>query len=255
MTSNPSPPSPAPGTDWSVLANASSEALAGPLADVVTPGPQRRAALGRSIGLQVIASLAEKIHPWFSPGLLDHARVDVFAVTHRERHLILHFIADHYNSNSAQSGSDWADHYFYVGEAELDGGTLRRVTFTLEREVHLTEHEEQHYDRQLLRELLRLERCARLAGSPGDRAPFDEAVSAVRAASEARAAAANARPPSSTSPARTLTARCPACGSREIARETLFDAYQLACQACGHEEIIETYPEPESDAHWYELLP
>lgn len=49
------------------------------------------------------------------------------------------FLFDHYVYNFAQSGSDWADHYFVRGTATVAGDRLVKSAFTLVRTIHLTE--------------------------------------------------------------------------------------------------------------------
>ena len=84
----------------------------------------------------------------------------------RDGALVLYFIADHYNYNFAQSGSDWADHYVFVGEACLVGGKRKHETFTLERHVHLTEHEHDDHDRRKIIDTVRAEKRAKLRSGP-----------------------------------------------------------------------------------------
>jgi hypothetical protein len=103
----------------------------------------------------------------------------------RDGALVLHFIADHYNYNFAQSGSDWADHYVFVGEAHLVGGKRKRETFELERHVHLTEHEDAGYDPRKILAAVRSEVRARFRGETPSRDAFERAVADVRASSDA----------------------------------------------------------------------
>lgn len=55
------------------------------------------------------------------------------------------FLFDHYVYNFAQSGSDWADHYFVRGTASVAGDRLVKSAFTLVREIHLTESQADDY--------------------------------------------------------------------------------------------------------------
>lgn len=55
------------------------------------------------------------------------------------------FLFDHYVYNFAQSGSDWADHYFVRGTATLAGERLVKSMFTLVRRIQLTEWEADQY--------------------------------------------------------------------------------------------------------------
>jgi hypothetical protein len=148
--------------DWSALtapdlgddARAALEAL----------GRDRRAGLSQALGTIVNRQLAETIHPWFSSGMHEWADVDVYAAELRDGKLLLHFIADHYNYNHAQSGSDWADHYVFTGEAVVAGGKRKHQTFELKRHVHLTEREHEDYDARATVDAVRSEmrgmRCA-----------------------------------------------------------------------------------------------
>lgn len=184
-------------------------------------GRDTRTGLSQALGTIVNKKLEEMIHPWFSRGMQDWADVDVYAAEMRDGVLVLHFIADHYNYNFAQSGSDWADHYVFVGEAYLVGGKRKHQTFALEREVHLTEHEHDDYDSRRIIDTVRAEMRAKL-----------------------RAAAA---PPKSEP-----TYRCPKCRSDQVGSTLLYDAYRLKCASCGHSQIFETYPEQDSDSKWLE---
>ena len=175
-----------------------------------------RTHLSQQLGTIVNKKLEELIRPWFSGGMQDWADVDVYAAEMRDGALVLHFIADHYNYNFAQSGSDWADHYVFVGEACLVGGKRKQETFTLERHVHLTEHEHEDYDPRKIIVTVRAEKRAKLRSGP--------------------------------------TYRCPKCRSDQVGSTLLYDAYQLKCASCGHSEIFETYPERESDRNWLELI-
>jgi len=139
--------------------------------------------LSQGLGTIVNKKLAEMIHPWFSKGMHDWADVDVYAAEMRDGALVLLFIADHYNYNFAQSGSDWADHYVFVGEAHLVGGKRKQESLALERHVHLTEHQHDDYDRRKIIETVRGEMPSRTA--------FEKAVADVRASSDARPAEAN----------------------------------------------------------------
>lgn len=55
------------------------------------------------------------------------------------------FLFDHYVYNFAQSGSDWADHYFVRGTATLAGERLVQSVFSLVRRIQLTEWDADHY--------------------------------------------------------------------------------------------------------------
>lgn len=213
-----------------------------------------RTGLSQGLGTIVNKKLAEMIHPWFSKGMRDWADVDVYAAEMRDGALVLHFIADHYNYNFAQSGSDWADHYVFVGEAHLVGGKRKHETFELERHVHLTEHEHDDYNHRNIIKSVRAEMRVKLRGETPSRAAFEKAVADVRASSDARSAEANrkavAKAAAAAHPESEPTYRCPKCRSDQVGWTPLFDAYQLKCASCGHSQVFETYPEQESDGNW-----
>ena len=177
-------------------------------------------AIGHEVGRRVLKKLAADIHPWFSAGVHDWADVDVYAAEMRGETLVLRFIADHYNYNFAQSGSDWADHYLFDGEIHVVDGKRRRETFEQVRHVHLTERESDEYSIRETFEAVRRERRALHAASIVD---------------------PQARPEAH---------RCPQCGSDSIRVELLFDAYRLECVDCRFAETFETYPERDDDARW-----
>ena len=230
--------------DWSVLADPElGEDVRAALAKL---SPDTRTGLAHGLGTIVNRHLEKEIHPWFSPGMHEWADVDVYAAKIRDGALVLYFIADHYNYNFAQSGSDWADHYVFSGEARLVGGKRKDQTFQLARHVHLTEREhDDGYDRSTTVDAVRAEMRARLFGRKPERvAPQPETVvgpSGPLAATDTPAAA----PAESES-----TYRCPKCRSARVEFNPIFDAYQLKCESCGHSQVIETYPEQESDAEW-----
>ena len=237
--------------DWSVLAEPDlREDVRAALAKL---SPDSRTGLSHGLGTIVNKHLEKTIHPWFSAGLHEWADVDVYAAEMRDGALVLHFIADHYNYNHAQSGSDWADHYVFVGEAHLVGGKRKRQVFELERHVHLTEHEEEGYDRRAIVDAVRAEMRASLRGETPSQAAFEEAVAHVRASSDARAEEArNKAKVAATPPKSEPEYRCPKCRSTQVEFNPLFDAYQLKCGGCGHSQVFETYPEQESDSNWLE---
>jgi len=150
--------------DWSVLTDPDSNLGDSARAALAELNADARADLSQKLGTAVNRKLEEMIHPWFSPGQHDWADVDVCAAELRDGALVLHFIADHYNYNFAQSGSDWADHYVFVGEVHLAGGKRKHQTFELARHVHLTEREHDDYDRSEIVGAVRAEMRARLRG-------------------------------------------------------------------------------------------
>lgn len=241
--------------DWSVLTDPDSKLGDDARAALTELDADARADLSQKLGKNVNKKLEEMIHPWFSRGQHDWADVDVYAAEVREGALVLHFIADHYNYNFAQSGSDWADHYVFVGEAHLVGGKRKRETFELERHIHLTEHEHDDYDRRKIIEIVRAEMRAKLLGETSGKSEFENAVADVRASSAARSAEARrkAAAEAPATPAKSEPAyRCPKCRSAQVGSTLLYDAYQLKCASCGHSQVFETYPEQGRDGDWLE---
>ena len=221
--------------DWSVLADP--EVRDDVRAALAKLNRDVRTGLSHGLGTLVNKHLEKMIHPWFSAGTHEWANVDVYAAELRDGALVLHFIADHYNYNFAQSGSDWADHYVFVGEAHLVGGKRKHQAFELARHVHLTEREhDDGYDRRNTVDAMR----AQLLGKPCTPKPPD--VSSEPAGETPEAAPAESE----------STYRCPKCRSPEVEFNPLFDAYQLKCGGCGHSQVFETYPEQESDSNWME---
>jgi hypothetical protein len=237
--------------DWSVLSDPDlREDVRAALAKL---SPDTRTGLSHGLGTIVNRHLEKEIHPWFSPGMQEWANVDVYAAQMRDGVLVLHFIADHYNYNFAQSGSDWADHYVFGGEAHLVGGKRRHQAFVLERHIHLTEHEHDGYEPRKIVDAVRGELRARFHGATSSEVPFEKAVADVRASSEARSVQARrkAAAEASAAPAKSEPEyRCPKCRSDQVVSTLLYDAYQLKCAGCGHSQVFETYPEHESEADW-----
>lgn len=66
----------------------------------------------------------------------------------------LTYLAEHYVYNFAQSGSDWADHYFVRGSATVANGGLGTHTFALVRHVRLSEWDSSHYSPSTITSLM-----------------------------------------------------------------------------------------------------
>ena len=229
-------------TDWSVLADP--EVRDDVRAALGKLNQDVRVGLSHGLGTIVNKHLEQMIHPWFSAGMHDWADVDVYAAEMRDGTLVLHFIADHYNYNSAQSGSDWADHYVFVGEAHLVGGKRKHQVFELAQHVHLTEREhDDGYDRRATVDGVRAEMLGKLQGrvTSGSKKAVNSGVPQP---------AADTPPSVPAQPESTY--RCPKCRSPKVEFNPLFDAYQLKCGGCGHSQVFETYPEQESDSDWME---
>ena len=228
--------------DWSVLADKDANPGDDARTALAKLSQDVRTGLSHGLGIIVNKHLEKMIHPWFSAGMHEWADVDVYAAEMRDGALVLHFIADHYNYNVAQSGSDWADHYVFVGEAQLVGGKRKSQAFELAQHVHLTEGEhDEGYDRRGTLDAVRAEMLGKLLGRVAS-VPKKVANSA---ASKAAADTPAAAPAESES-----TYRCPKCRSPKVDFNPIFDAYQLKCESCGHSQVFETYPEQESDAEW-----
>ena len=229
-------------TDWSVLADP--EVRDDVRAALGKLNKDVRMGLSHGLGTIVNKHLEKTIHPWFSAGMHEWANVDVYAAELRDGALVLHFIADHYNYNSAQSGSDWADHYVFVGEARLVGGKRKTQSFELARHVHLTEREhDDGYDQRSTVDAVRADMLGKL---------FGRIVSVPRKDANSEVPQAVAGAPAVTPAVSESTYRCPKCRSPEVEFNPLFDAYQLKCGGCGHSQVFETYPEQESDSNWME---
>lgn len=232
--------------DWSVLTDPDANLGDDARAALAKLSPDTRTGLSHGLGTIVNRHLEKEVHPWFSPGVHEWANVDVYAAELREGALVLHFIADHYNYNFAQSGSDWADHYVFAGEAHLVGGKRKHQAFALQHHVHLTEREhDDGYDRGKTVDAVRAEMRARLRGQePGNVARQPEKAAGTggqKAAADTPAAA----------PAESESGyRCPKCRSTQVEWTPIFDAYQLKCGSCGHSQVFETYPEQDSDEEW-----
>lgn len=131
-----------PPRGWSVLRDRARE---GVREAIEALGAAELVKLSRTIGDRVLWEMAAELDPFFSRGLDETARVDIYDAEVRGDVLTLRFVADYYSYNFAQSGSDWADHYVYAGQAVLTRGELGEVTFANERKVHLTERDTEDY--------------------------------------------------------------------------------------------------------------
>jgi hypothetical protein len=238
--------------DWSVLTNPDASLRDDARAALEKLGADIRMGLLQGLGTIVNKKLEEMIRPWFSRGMHDWADVDVYGAEMRNGVLVLHFIADHYNYNFAQSGSDWADHYVFAGEAHVVARKRKHQTFVLERHVHLTEGEDEDYDRRKIVDAVRAEMRAKLRGETPGAAAFEKVVADVRASSDARAheARRKAAQAPAAPPVPEREYRCPECHSGKVEWTPLFDAYQLKCAGCGHSQVFATYPDEESDEPW-----
>ncbi len=175
----------------------------------------------------------------------DRPEITVLASEDVEGGLIrLRYIADHYVYNFAQSGSDWADHYFGVGEAVFKGAELVSEQFTRTRTIGLSEQDADAYRELEVRALV----CAGAAqGIPFDAATVDTAVArmlapgAERRAAQQRAYEAEQAAKAAADLARALAqpdGRCPKCASTDVNAESVFEFTRMKCRACGHSETL-----------------
>jgi hypothetical protein len=237
---------------WSVLTDPDANLGDDARAALAGLNPDTRTGLSQGLGTIINKALEKMIHPWFSKGMHDWADVDVYAAEMRDRVLVLHFIAEHYNYNFAQSGSDWADHYVFVGEAHLVGGKRKHETFALERHIHLTEHEHDDYDRARSSRPC-APRCARSCAARRRARPRSKGgrrrariVGCPLRGSAPKAAAQR--------PRRRSRSRADVPLSEVPLRSGRLDA-ALRCLSVEVRELrplagFETYPEQESDGDW-----
>ncbi len=249
--------------DWSVVTDPPPELSDDARAALASVSTDARRGISQSLGTRVLRKVEEDTAPWFSKGIHDWADVDVYGATVRDDGaLVIHFIADHLNYNYAQSGSDWADHYIYVGEAIVVDGRRTSETFALERHVHLTEHQYEGYTPRKVVDAIRNEMRAKLRGETPSRDAFDGAVSEFQAASEQRAQQARRAHEDEKRGSEVANRaagdeakgvlRCPKCASRKVVAEPWFEHYKWVCQSCGHNDLFENYPEPGDDSAWWE---
>ncbi len=239
--------------DWYVLTDPTADVSDDARQALLALPPEMRADVARRIAERVASKLREKLDPWYEEGMRG-PDVDVFGAELRDGKLVIHFIADHYNYCHAQSGSDWADHYFYAGEATLVRRRIENERSELVRQAHMTEQEDDFYRPSVMVPLVIAERRAKLRGETPDPRPFDDAVAAVRKANDERAQEArrkaDAEAAAKKAAERTWTRRSPRCTSRDVACNPLFDDYQLECGSCGHSQVFEKYPERDDDSDW-----
>jgi hypothetical protein len=151
----------------------------------------------------VDARLRADYAPWY-PGVGQQpARVEIYASVEANGQFHVQFIADSYVYNHAQSGSDWADHYIYAGEAVCNGPQVRAHRLVLFEHVPMSEYDSNTYDQ-------------------------DKTFSAARARLVARREASSSAE----------VIRCPACGStRAGITELSLERIRFTCDACGRTEL------------------
>lgn len=98
-----------------------------------------RAMATEAIRAAVLA--ARQADPWYSP-FSSPPRVEVLgASTGADGVVRVHFVADHLNYCSAQSGSDWAEHHLFVGDVELRDGAVSPVRVEHLGSANITERD------------------------------------------------------------------------------------------------------------------
>ena len=188
----------------------------------------------------VDAKLRADYAPWY-PGCSQHPpRVEIYASEERDGGLHVHFIADSYVYNQAQSGSDWADHYIYAGEATCHGPEARSHSFALVEHVSLTELQTNDYDGDAIVASVRERIVASRAGVPiGDDATA-ALVRGMHDVTQAKADAVRLRGAGAEPRPLHEAIRCPTCGSTNAGIiELVFEMIRLTCQACGHTDLTE----------------
>lgn len=119
-------------------------------------------AIVKAIRTAVAAKLEPKPH---YPGMMQDApRVEVFAANRDGRKLTVHFVADHLMYCRTITGSDWAEHFVFVGTARFEHDRVVSVELTGEQVKHLSELEVDDYATERLVKACRDEAIARLRG-------------------------------------------------------------------------------------------
>jgi len=123
-----------------------------------------RATVTEAIRTAVVAKRSED--PWYSP-FSSPPRVEVLgATTGADGVVRVHFVADHLNYCTAQSGSDWAEHHLFVGDVDLRDGTLAPVRVEPLGCTNITERDwDDGYDREPLFAGARERRLVELASA------------------------------------------------------------------------------------------
>ena len=78
-----------------------------------------RAAIEAALVAVTVARLAPD--PWYPGTMQKTPRVEVLGARKAEGRVTVFFVADHLTYCVAQSGSDWAEHYIFVGQAVVEG--------------------------------------------------------------------------------------------------------------------------------------
>jgi len=162
----------------------------------------------------------------------------------------VHFHAHHLNYNFAQSGSDWADHYVLVGNAELAGETLGAIAMEMASHTNIRERDWDDYwahSRDETVAATRLAAIAKLCASPpAQPAPPPREIVPVTLdgtdepehSRDKTVAEARAAPPGAMESVRIV--RCPCCGSTDAgASEYIYEITRMTCPTCGCSELCD----------------
>lgn len=208
------------------------------------------AALSRSRRRRITSAIAERLitdkleaHPHYESGG-PAPRVDVFAAVREGECVRVDFVVDYFLYCQTISGSDWAEHHIYAGQAAYAAG--RPLTLdVVDRSVNLSELESEHYDRDRIVQDIRAKRTAELLGVALP-LPSGE-LERVKAIVDANARQANARASASAPSVRTVV-RCPRCGATDAgATDFFFEVKQMTCRVCGHQALAD---DDEIGAEW-----
>lgn len=95
-----------------------------------------------------LAAVADAVDAAMSEGrwLRFEPRIEVYDEATEGGRTTLYFVADHYEYNHAQSGSDWAEHLLCAGHATFEGERRVEVQVTSTERRRLTEREDETYD-------------------------------------------------------------------------------------------------------------
>ncbi len=211
---------------------------------------ERMAIIAELIAL-VAAKLRADRAPDYPGALQQEPRIHVYAAAADDRRLTVHFVADHLLYCFAQSGSDWADHYIFVGDATFVDHTRAAARLARVETVHLSEHEADAYDPHAVVATVRDAAIAMHRGASLAEAATTELVRATYAAVDPERADARAR--SAAVPTIDVAVRCPKCGSTAAgAIDYVFENTLMKCQPCGHEEYADN---AEVGERWNVRLP
>jgi len=152
-----------------------------------------RKAFVASIVELIAAKLRTDTAPWYPGASQQEPHVQVHAAKQLNRRLTLCFVADHLTYCFAQSGSDWADHYIFVGEATFEEGSRVDESFALVEHVRLSELEADAYDQDAVVATVRDAAIAKHRGLPVVEGKTDEVIRNMREAVEAEVARAHAK--------------------------------------------------------------